>query len=461
MEQAKSHRVTFVLAIVATLVFTASCGSDSGTGGAGGMGGVGGMGGDSSDQYAQLRQACTFERGALPIDTLGPDQPVGDEIPIDHFVILMQENRSFDHYFGTMSGVEGFPDTYTNPDADGAPVAPFHETKLCIEDVAHSWNASHRQYDDGKNDGFVVTNDPDGERALGYFDGSDLPFYWDLYSTFAMSDHHHCSVLAGTYPNRWYFMSGTSFGMITNDALPLDRLDREPFVIMQELDAAGVDWHIYGEDAPFALTYLPTYSAPDKVTVGGIDQFFADLDAGTLAPVVWVDPAFFGTIETETDEHPPAIPQIGEAWVENIIRAVMSSDLWPQTAIILTYDEHGGFFDHVPPPSACAPDDRPPDLNAGDEPGAFDRLGFRVPLVVVSPYSKPGYVSDQTTDATSVLRLIETRFGLAALTGRDANAWPLLDMFDFDNPSFMEPPELAPSVLPSQSVIDACFAEFP
>lgn len=442
MKQAQSHRVSFILVI---LVLTASCGSDGGGG----------------DPYAQLRAECTFERGALPEDTLGPDQPVGDEIPINHFVILMQENRSFDHYFGTMSGVEGFPDTYTNPDADGAPVAPFHETKLCIEDVAHSWNASHQQYDDGKNDGFVITNDPDGERALGYFDGSDLPFYWDLYSTFAMSDHHHCSVLGGTYPNRWYFMSGTSFGMITNDALVQDRLDREPFVIMQELDAAGVDWHIYGEDAPFALTYLPKYSAPDKVTVGGIDRFFVDLEAGTLAPVVWVDPAFFGTIETETDEHPPAIPQIGEAWVENIIRAVMSSDLWSQTAIILTYDEHGGFFDHVPPPSACPPDDHPPDLNAGDEPGAFDRLGFRVPLVVVSPYSKPGYVSDQTTDATSVLRLIETRFGLAALTGRDANAWPLLDMFDFENPAFMEPPELDSSVLPSQSVIDACFAEFP
>jgi phospholipase C len=249
--------------------------------------------------------------------------------------------------------------------------------------------------------------------------------------------------------------------MITNDAVPQDRFDREPWVIMQELDEAGIDWHIYGEDAPFALTYLPSYSVPDdNITVGGIDQFFVDLDAGTLAPVVWVDPAFFGTILTETDEHPPAIPQIGEAWVENIVRAVMASDLWPNSAIILTYDEHGGFFDHVPPPSACPPGDRPPDLTANSEPGAFDRLGFRVPLVVVSPYSKPGYVSNQTTDLTSVLRLIETRFDLPAMSGRDANAWPLLDMFDFDNPAFMEPPELASSVLPSQDVLDACEAAF-
>jgi len=442
MKQAQTHRAAFILA---TLLFTTSCGSNA----------------PPTDQYADERAACTFERGALPVETLGTSVPLGDQIPIDHFVILMQENRSFDHYFGTMPGVEGFPDSYSNPDATGAPVKPFHETQLCIEDVAHSWNASHLQYDDGKNDGFVLTNDPNGERALGYFDDGDIPFYWDLYSTFAMSDHHHCSMLGGTYPNRWYFLSATSFGMITNDFIPEDRFDKEPFVIMQELDAAGVDWHIYGEDAPFVLTYLPTYSASDKVTIGGIDQFFTDLDAGTLAPVVWVDPAFFGTIETETDEHPPAIPQVGEAWVENIIRSVMASEIWPRTAIILTYDEHGGFFDHVPPPSACPPDDRPPDLNAGDEPGAFDRLGFRVPLVVVSPYSKPGYVSDQTTDATSVLRLIETRFGLAALSGRDANAWPLLDMFDFDNPAFMEPPELVSSVLPPEGVIQACEALFP
>jgi phospholipase C len=446
MKQAQTHRAAFILA---TLFFTTSCGSNA----------------PPTDQYADERAACTFERGALPVETLGTSVPLGDQIPIDHFVILMQENRSFDHYFGTMPGVEGFPDSYSNPDATGAPVKPFHETQLCIEDVAHSWNASHLQYDGGKNDGFVLTNDPNGERALGYFDGSDIPFYWDLYSTFAMSDHHHCSVLAGTYPNRWYFLSATSFGMITNDFIPEDRFDKEPFVIMQELDDAGVDWHLYYEDFPFLITY-PTYFgvARDHIS-NNTDQFFMDLDAGTLAPVVWIDPAFSGTITDETDEHPPAIPQVGEAWVENIIRSVMASEIWPRTAIILTYDEHGGFFDHVPPPKACIPkDDRPPDLQANHEPhepGDYDRLGFRVPLVVISPYSKPNYVSQETTDATSILRLLEARYDLPALTSRDANAWPLLDMFDFNNPAFMEPPELASSVLPPEDVIQACEALFP
>jgi len=442
MKQAQNQGAAFLLIM---LLFTTSCGDN----------------GPSSEQYAEQRAACAFERGAFPVESLGTSVPLGDQIPIDHFVILMQENRSFDHYFGTMPGVEGFPETYSNPNANGDPVKPFHETQLCIEDVAHSWNASHLQYDGGKNDGFVLTNDPNGERAVGYFDGNDIPFYWDLYSTFAMSDHHHCSMLGGTYPNRWYFLSATSFGMITNEFIPEDRFDQEPFVIMQELDDAGVDWHVYYETVPFLFTYLSYIGAAGDHSSDSVDQFFVDLDAGTLAPVVWIDPAFSGTITDETDEHPPSIPQVGEAWVENIIRAVMASDIWSRTAIILTYDEHGGFFDHVPPPPACAPDDRPPDLQADDEPGEFDRLGFRVPLVVVSPYSKPSYVSKETTDATSILRLLEARFDLPALTSRDANAWPLLDMFDFNNPAFMEPPELDPSVLPPEPVIQACEELFP
>ena len=442
MKQMQSFRPVLMLA---SLLLTASCGSS----------------GDSSEQYATQRKECTFKRGALPIESLGTGVPLGDEIPIDHFVLLMQENRSFDHYFGTMPGVEGFPDSYSNPNAAGQPVKPYHESQLCIEDVAHSWNASHLQYDEGKNDGFVLTNDPNGERALGYFDGSDLPFYWDLYSTFAMSDHHHCSMLGGTYPNRWYYLSATSFGMTSNDFIPSERFTPDPYVIMQELDDAGVDWHLYYDTVPFLVTYPDYFGASRDHISNNIDQFFIDLDAGTLPPVVWIDPAFSGTVVEETDEHPPAIPQAGEAWVETIIRAVMANEIWPRTAIILTYDEHGGFFDHVPPPPACAPDDRLPDLDENDEPGAYDRLGFRVPLVVVSPYSKPGYVSKETTDATSVLRLLEARFDLPALTGRDANAWPLLDMSDFSNPAFMEPPDLAPSVLPDEAVIQACEAAFP
>ena len=421
-------------------------------------------GGDSStqrDERADDRDACTFERGALPEQTLGESVPKGDQIPIDHWIILMQENRSFDHYFGTMPGVDGFPSGYTNPGADGAPIAPFHESRLCIEDVHHSWNASHLQYDAGLNDGFVTTNDPNGERAMGYYDGSDLHFYWDLYSTFAMSERHFCSLLAGTWSNRWYFLSGTSFGMKSNDLPDESRFGERPFVIMQELDTAGISWHVYSEQAPFLFTYQSYNAEVSDKTTTGLDEFFARLQDGSLDEVVWIDPAFFATIPNRNDEHPPGIPQLGEQWVEKIIRAVMASELWSRSAVILTYDEHGGYFDHVPPPPACLPGDRPPDLDANDQPGDYDRLGFRVPLVVVSPYARPGYVSDITTDHTSVLRLLETRYDLPAMTGRDANAWPLLDMFDFDNPAFMTPPDLDSSVRPDDSAINACAEEFP
>ncbi len=445
MSKASLRRTSLIWVLA---LHAASCGNDDG-------------GNNSFDEFAELREACTFERGALPEQTLGPSAAKAEDIPIDHWIILMQENRSFDHYFGTMPGVEGFPDGYTNPKEDGTAVAPFHETRLCIEDVSHSWNASHIQYNDGLNDGFVITNDPEGERAMGYYDGSDLRFYWDLYSTFAMSDHHFSSLLGGTWPNRWYFLSGTSFGMKSNDLFEEERFGERPYVIMQELDAAGVSWHVYSAQVPFLFTYMPYVSEVSRNTTVGLDDFFTALQDGSLAEVVWIDPAFLTGIRDRTDEHPPGIPQIGETWVEQIIRGVMASELWPRTAIVLTYDEHGGYFDHVPPPPACHPGDRPPDLDADDQPGDYDRLGFRVPLVVVSPYARPGYISDITTDLTSVLRLIETKYNLPAMTGRDANAWPLLDMFDFDNPAFMTPPELDSAALPDDSVITACEEEFP
>jgi len=146
--------------------------------------------------------------------------------------------------------------------------------------------------------------------------------------------------------------------------------------------------------------------------------------------------------------------------VRDLVTRVMESDLWARTAIIITYDEHGGFYDHVPPPEACAPGDHPPDLGAGSEAGAFDRLGFRVPLIVVSPYSRPGHVSDRVTDLSSVLRLVQARYLLPALTGRDANAWPLLDMFDFSSPALLDPPELAEAPV-NEERVTACRAAFP
>ncbi|GAB5541632.1 MAG: hypothetical protein SangKO_013920 [Sandaracinaceae bacterium] len=410
------------------------------------------------------RGGCAFGRGAMPWETVGEEFPIGGDIPIRHFIVLMQENRSFDHYFGAMPGVDGIPAGASNPRADGTPVEPFHTSEYCIRDVAHSWSASHRQWNDGANDGFVTTNEPGGERALGYLDDADLPFYWDLARTFAMSDHHFCSVLGPTWVNRFYMLSGTSFGRTSNGEVDRERIPEEGHhVIFEQLDLAGVSWGIYFDSAPFVFGGYPHYALrpPQRRKIHELDDetdgFFAALEAGTLPEVVFIDPTWDWTAGVDaTDEHPPANPQRGQAWVREIVSRVMASDIWAETAIIVTYDEHGGFYDHVPPPEACHPGDYPSGASDGD----FDRLGFRVPLIVVSPYARAGYVSPRVTDLSSIPRLLQARYLLPALTGRDANAWPMLDMFDFASPPHLTPPTLAEAPV-DEARIAACHAAFP
>jgi phospholipase C len=372
------------------------------------------------------------------------------------------ENRSFDHYFGTMPGVDGIPAGASNPDASGEPVEPFHATEYCINDVAHSWESVHEQYNGGLNDGFVTTNDPNGDRALGYLDETDIPFYRSLYGAFAMSDRHFSSVLTSTWTNRFYYMAATSFGRTSNSAIPeanLETFGDEPYTMMQALDEAEVDWRIYYADAPWSFIGFPAYAFTHKSKYKREEVFFQDLAAGTLAPVSWVDPPFFSGAQ-QADDHPPANPQLGQAFVAQVVEAVMASPHWARTALIITYDEHGGFYDHVPPPEACPPDD----FTAIDSEGApreagFDRYGIRVPMAIISPYAKRGYVSHEVTDHTSILRLLEARFGLGALSARDANAWPLLDMFDFESPPRLDPPVLAEPVVDADQVA-ACQAFF-
>jgi phospholipase C len=404
------------------------------------------------------RRGCMFMRGAWPAETLGTDVPIGDAIPLRHILVLMQENRSFDHYFAKLkdrvqTDVEAPPADWSNPQRDGTRVRPMRDTTYCITDVSHSWNGSQRQYNNGAMDGFVTTNNPEGERAMAYLEEADLPFYYDLAGAFAIADHYHASLLGPTMPNRFYMMGASSYGLIHNRLVLPDTRATPVDNLYLRLEAAGLDWKDYAGGArPLGLfPYFGIQRLETRPHLATLDQLTEDLRTGNLPPFATINPSFSGTGGDRVDEHPPGMPQMGSRWVESIVRAVMASPAWPHTALIITYDEHGGFADHVPPPAACAPGDYEPTRDSDDLPGRFDRLGFRVPFIVVSPYAKRHYVSHRVYDHSSVVRFVEARFGLPAMTSRDANATPIHDLFDFTRAPDTSVPNLRPSAVPAEA----------
>jgi phospholipase C len=446
-------------------------GADAGSG-AGGSGAGGSRADGSSDagrarcrpdpSLEARRTACAFDKDAMPKDTIGDCS--GASIPIEHVVLIVQENRSFDDYYGHLKGhgqddVDvATPDTSVGgpPDAGAASIPWHHETHYCVEDTDHGWKASHEEWNNGKNDGFalanVTANDPTGQRAMGYYDQSDIPFYYDLISTFATSDRYFCSLLGPTYPNRMFLLGGTSFGIVTTDINVLAPPGSPN--VLRALAAKGIDWKEYRTDLPGSAVFLDMFQDPAFANhFQKVEQFAVDAAAGTLAPVSIVDAAYLGAPDVESDEHPPANVQVGQHFVWEAVEALMHGPQWPTSALFFTYDEHGGLYDHVPPPAACAPDDTQPRLNP--ELGGFDRLGFRVPLIVVSPWAKRHFVSHTVHSHTSILRFLETKFELPAITKRDANSDALLDVFDFDSPPRLDVPNFTePDVAADQ--LTAC-----
>ncbi len=467
----------------------------------------------------------------------------GDLNHVNHIIIMMQENHSFDNYFGVMPYVTGGPyhaprrgracdptdhacvdglsckiDTRfnqlvcrnKNPSNFRGRVRSFHEIKYCTgPDLDHSWIGSHEEGNfkrvnsmlrSSPNNGFVKVNaETEGgdqvtaHDTMGYYDNGDLPFYYDMAETFAMSDRYFCAVIGQTFPNRAYFVAGTSFGhLTTNEILQGGGYMPETGTIFDRLDAAGVSWTDYFSDLPYSAIFHTSTGHQRSMS-----NFAADAAAGTLSSVVFIDPSVLadqpinGT-NYETDEHPPADVRAGEYVVSQVVNALRGSQSWNDSVLFITYDEHGGFYDHVMPPAAdqggsrtpdgidpglCADNSNPP---ASQQPGggancnhsktvdapgicpdfsptgpypldcsSFDQLGFRVPLLAISPFSKPHYVSHVINSHTSFLAMIEKRFNLSPLTLRDARADTLEDMFDFDNsPSLAAPVTTAP--LPKQ-----------
>ena len=378
--------------------------------------------------------------------------PGTDTMPkVEHVVVLMMENHSFDDHLGMLGRGDGLtlgpdhrPVNYNPNPAEGY-VQSFHNPNTvgyADTHISQQWDASHISWDHGRNRGFVKACGP---ASMGYWTGEDLPFYYSLAKQFPLGDRYFCSVMAPTYPNRRFLLAATALGDVTTDAAGISATDAPNGTIFDRLNHYGISWKDYYPDAPSAALFLPNYT--DNRTDGKVvhfEQFLLDAASGNLPSFSLIDPYV-----DYSEEHNDI--SIGEAYAATMISAVLQSPAWGKTALILTYDEHGGWYDHVPPVPAVRPDNVPPNITVPpDQPGSYDYTGFRVPCVVVSPWSKRDHVSHMVYDHTSVLKLVETKWNLPAMTFRDANANNMLDFFDFSapRPPFAEPPELAEPLNP-------------
>ena len=406
-----------------------------------------------------------------------PSLPLGaytGAFPFDHLVLVMQENHSFDNYLGMLpvSGqplADGFSfnkaaePTNWNPLGDERMYVYHQSGEIGAQDTgSQSWDDSHLQIDGGAMDGFART----GPGSMGYYTEDDLPFYYSLAKTFTLANRWFCSVPAQTYPNRRFYMAGTASGIVSTDISNVTVYPPNG-TIWDQLSTHGISWRNYFSDAPTSAIIFDTVLR-HPANYARIEEFYADAAAGLLPAVSLVDcnmgaiqgevpgvvgeapqpvPTFAATpdlvIETtcESEENPEDV-QLGEAFVARIVNAVMSGPAWHRTLLVWLYDEHGGYYDHVAPPAAVAPDDTPPDIRPGDQPGGYNRYGPRVPVVVVSPYARPKAVTNVVHDHTSVLATIEAQWNLPALTFRDANARSLADFLDPTTMAFAEPPDL-------------------
>ena len=395
-----------------------------------------------------------------------------DLIPqIENIVIVMMENHSFDNVLGLLGRGDGLAvdsrgdPTATNPwpkkstfppPGKNAAVRAFPMPNPCQEGghPYNTWEAFWVSYAGGRNSGFVESQS--GPVSMGFFEPSVLPFTNSLASTFPVCDRYFCSVGAQTYPNRRFLMAGTSFGLLTDD-LQTANPDVPPNgTIFDMLTRYGISWRNYYSSLPSsAIWYYQVADATYLSHLENVSEFFTDAAAGTLPAVSLVDPDF----SNQSQENPQDV-QYGDQFLSQVVQAVMASPQWSSTLLVWCYDESGGYYDHVPPPRAVKPDTVPPVLATGDKPGSFNRYGFRVPAGVVSPYARPDYVSSVVHDHTSVLRLVESKWNLPALSYRDAAADNLLDSVDLASPpAFLTPPALAAP--PDPSVLAGCLSTGP
>jgi phospholipase C len=368
---------------------------------------------------------------------------------IKHIVLLMQENRSFDHYFGTLSGVAGFDDpraiklstgrsVFYQPDAvnpDGYTL-PFHlntntSSAQAIPSTSHAWNVQHQALNSGANDSWLpahrAADGANGPYTMGYYTRADIPFHYALADAFTVCDHYHCSILGPTWPNRMYWMTGTidpngvGGGPILDNSAPNGGYTWTTYA--ERLTAAGVSWKVYQQSDVDGKNMLNEFAqfqnAPTSSTLSTSGQQFQPVGAfeydarnDNLPTVSWILPSDVDS------EHPNDTPAAGAAYIASKIDAIAANpEVWAKTVFILSYDENDGLFDHVVPPipPAGTPDEfvtlTSSDGTAGD--GLPIGGGFRVPCIIVSPWTAGGYVASETFDHTSQLRFLEKITGVA------------------------------------------------
>lgn len=418
---------------------------------------------DQGSQMGSLQNAYMYK---------APPEPPSGLLNMKHIIIELQENRSFDNYFSKMNeyrqmngvndnAVDERSSTRALPDIAGKLITPYHIQTVCEENLSPSWNAEHFDYHNGNMDNFLKSGnsigyssyDPNGTRAISYYDWTDLPYYYSLAFQFATSDRWFSPLIGPTDPNRMYTFGATSLGWVATPHPPSGGFPN--LTIFDLLDQAGVSWKYYYQFAsPLHITYWSIYGRDPNKFVPIADYFNDVKSESTLPSVVFIE-------EGNHDEHPAPDPgtsgqvediQQGAVVIKSFIDALMQNPTWKTSAFILSYDEAGGLDDHVVPPAAAPPDGIPPIVAIGtDASGLFNQYGFRVPVIVVSPWSIPHFVSHVVRDHAAILKLIETRFSLPPLTARDDASDNMTEFFNFSSPAYMTPP-----TLPAQPTTASC-----
>jgi len=385
-----------------------------------------------------MQSRRTFLKSIAAAGALGGAAPAAN--PINHVVVVCMENRSFDHFLGWMPTINPNvvgAQNFVYPKAGGSQATWYlgSDTMGCpYKDPDHSWSGARIEYDGGKCDGWLL-NTANDMFSVGYYAKPDLPFLGNAAVEWTVCDNYYAAIMGPTYPNRFYLHSAATDR--TTDSLNTCNLP----TIWDRLAAKKVSRRYYYSDTSFLLLYgfFKYLTISYKVS-----QFYTDCKNGALPAVSYIDPGFNGeSVGTSNDDHPHGDIRNGEYLLNQIYNSVTTSPNWSSTVLIITFDEWGGFFDHVAPPLVA-------DSVPGTTPDAVINgqnmylRGFRVPTIVISPFAQRGGVSHMLFDHTSILKMIENRWSLSPLTKRDAGANDLASVLNLSTPNTSAPKYAVP-----------------